>query len=190
MMGWKLVCGVPACILQGQVYVGKCAKNKLLILTRCYFFVSLLSQHVPSAHSGSVSQLSLQPCDLISLTDCGCLGKVSLSTVPFLLRFTLCVTNSFWHPFEKQRSLLDSAPRFPHTQASAQGLSARKKHACMHSQVHTGACKHNTGRHKYTRRKRGRTVSPKQEHYASHSSPIHTHTPLILKVGSEKGSHV
>lgn len=72
------------------------------------FSLSLLSEHAPGARSGSVSQLSLQPCDLISLTDCGCLGKVSLSTLLFLLRFTLRVTNSFWHPFEKQRSLLDS----------------------------------------------------------------------------------
>lgn len=53
------------------------------------------------------------------------------------------------------------------------------REACMHSPVRTGASKHNTGRHKSTRRKEGRTVSPKRRHYASHSSPIdckYTHT--------------
>lgn len=52
--------------------------------------------------------------------------------------------------------------------------------ACMHSQVHAGACKHhNMGRHKYTRWKGGRPVSPKHEDWASHSSPMdckHTDT--------------
>lgn len=53
----------------------------MLILTCCYFFFLFLCCHttLPKKCSGSVSQLSLQPCDLISLTDCGCLGKVSLS---------------------------------------------------------------------------------------------------------------
>lgn len=62
-------------------------------------FKMLSHYSLPIACSGSVSpQLLLQPCDLISLTVPGESLRLSLFLrSPFLLRFTLSVTNSLWH---------------------------------------------------------------------------------------------
>ena len=75
-MGSRLVCSVPVGV-SGVRYKKVLIRHAVMFILTC--IISSMSCHAPLACSGSVSQLSLQPCDLISLTDSGCLGKDSLS---------------------------------------------------------------------------------------------------------------
>lgn len=141
-MGCRLVCFVPAWVSKVRYKWVHMWHAVMLILTCCYLFLYFFAV-IPWSPSMLRFGL-LQPCDLISLTDPGCLGKVSLSTVPFLLKFTLSVTNSFWH--------LSKCSALCRTGLYVSSHSRVRTHArtdAKCTETHTGACK-DTHRHKNT----------------------------------------
>lgn len=130
----------------------------MLILTCCHFFLYFFAVIPRSPSMLWFSFPTLTPAVWLNQSDRLWVpgGSLSLSAVPFLLKFTLSVTNSFWHPFVKERSLLDAPPWSLHTQAYTQRLSAQSVQRTCHTQgTHThrsrNTHKHdNMGRHKYT----------------------------------------
>lgn len=144
-----------------------------------FLFIYFCHPCLPLHDSGSVCKPSLQPCDLISLTDSGRLGKVSPSTVPFLFRFTLSVTNSLWHLSVAVFSVGRPSMVSSHTCTYALRLGAQTLPGTWHTQsMHTctGRVQGNTQPCKYAKSmaiKEGGTLSPGLWHtyYVLHTNP-------------------
>jgi len=133
----------------------------------------------PHACSGSVSKLSLQPCDLISLTDCGCLGKASLSLQsPFS-----STLRSLWQTHSGTFRNAVLSPGRPSMVSSHNHTHARA-YMCTHTNtkympytmqaiLHTGV-RANTQTQKYAKNVAGRTLSPRHTYCVWHTSSITT----------------
>lgn len=166
-----------------------------MLLFLFFFFISLLSHHTPLEMLW-FSFPALTPAVWLNQSDRLWVPgeSLSLSAVSFLLKFTLPVTNSFWHPFEKQRSLLDGPLWSLHTRTQAYTNTKCTKSAenmphARHACTHTGTCRNkhdNLGRRKYTRcsAKGGHTLYPRYTYYTWHPTPLiapYFHLKCLLK---------
>lgn len=117
----------------------------MLILPCCYLFLYFSAVIDRSLSMLRFSFPTLTPAVWLNQSDRLWVPgeSLSLSAVPFLLKFTLSVTNSFWHLSKMQCSLLDGPLRSLHTQ-----------HTSIHTETKSANSTEYTPhmRHEYTRR--------------------------------------
>ena len=161
----------------------------MLILTCCYLFL-YFSAVIPCSPSMLwFSFPTLTPAVWLNQSDRLWVPGESLplSAVPFLLKFTLSVTNSFWHLSKCSALCWTAPPRslHTHTRAHTQSLkwtNSTGEHAARTAQTHTHTHTHtqvHAGTHTNRRImqrhkcgwKAGRAVPPRHTYYASHASP-------------------
>lgn len=155
----------------------------MLILTCCYLFLYFFAVIPCSPSMLWFSFPTLTPAVWLNQSDrLWVPGEgLSLSTVPFLLKFTLSVTNSFWH-LSKCSALCwtDLYGLFTLAHAYTPTLSAQTLYStCSHkacTDAHTGACR---DAHKHMwKHKCTQNVVKKQDAQYPQGTHIMPHTRL------------
>lgn len=158
----------------------------MLILTCCYLFL-YFSAVIPSSPSMLwFSFPTLTPAVWLNQSDRLWVPgeNLSLSAVPFLLKFTLSVTNSFWHLSKCSALCWTAPPRSLHTRTLAHTQSLKwtnsagehvarmactgtHTHRCMLGRTQTGELCGDIN----AVEKQGAQNPPRHTYYASHASP-------------------